>query len=40
MRRIGLAFLCLVVTASTALAENTPRRGPNDSRIRIATYVD
>ena len=40
MRRIGLAFLCLVITASTAFAENTPRRGPNDSRVRIATYVD
>lgn len=40
MRRFGLALLCLVVVASTAFAENTPRRGPNDSRVRIATYVD
>ncbi|MEP5065768.1 TrbG/VirB9 family P-type conjugative transfer protein, partial [Roseibium sp.] len=40
MRRFGLALLCLVITASTAFAENTPRRGPNDSRVRIATYVD
>ena len=40
MRRFGLAFLCLVIPASTAFAENTPRRGPNDSRVRIATYVD
>ena len=40
MRRFGLAFLCLVIMASTAFAENTPRRGPNDSRVRIATYVD
>ncbi|MGB7243520.1 MAG: TrbG/VirB9 family P-type conjugative transfer protein [Sulfitobacter sp.] len=40
MRRFGLALLCLFVVASTAFAENTPRRGPNDSRVRIATYVD
>lgn len=40
MRRLGLAFLCLVITTSAAFAENTPRRGPNDSRVRIATYVD
>jgi len=40
MRHFGLALLCLAVSASTAFAENTPRRGPNDSRVRIATYVD
>ena len=40
MRRLGLAFLCAVITASTAFAENTPRRGPNDPRVRIATYQE
>lgn len=40
MRRLGLALLLFIFTASTAIAEATPRRGPNDSRVRIATYQD
>lgn len=40
MRRLCLSLLCLIVTASSVLAEATPRRGPNDSRVRIATYQD
>ena len=40
MRRLGLAFLFVIFTADTALAEATPRRGPNDARVRIATYQD
>jgi type IV secretion system protein VirB9 len=40
MQRLGLALLLFIFTASTALAEATPRRGPNDSRVRIATYQD
>ncbi|MEL7154248.1 MAG: conjugal transfer protein TrbG, partial [Pseudomonadota bacterium] len=40
MRRFGLFLLILIFTASTALAEATPRRGPNDARVRIATYQE
>ena len=40
MRRLGLAFLFVTFTAATALAEATPRRGPNDARVRIATYQE
>ncbi len=40
MRRLGFAILMFICAASTALAEATPRRGPNDSRVRIATYQD
>jgi type IV secretion system protein VirB9 len=40
MRRLGLSILLFIFAASTALAEATPRRGPNDSRVRIATYQD
>lgn len=40
MRHFGIALLLLIFTAATALAEATPRRGPNDSRVRIATYQD
>lgn len=40
MRRFYFALLLLTFTASTALAEATPRRGPNDQRVRIATYQD
>lgn len=40
MRRLGLAFLLMTFTAATALAEATPRRGPNDARVRIATYQE
>lgn len=40
MARVGLAILIIIFTASTALAEATPRRGPNDARVRIATYQE
>ena len=40
MARVGLGILVLIFTASTALAEATPRRGPNDARVRIATYQE
>lgn len=40
MRRLGLAFLLVTFSAATALAEATPRRGPNDARVRIATYQE
>ncbi|MAM24807.1 MAG: conjugal transfer protein TrbG [Rhodobacteraceae bacterium] len=40
MARVGLGILILIFTASTALAEATPRRGPNDARVRIATYQE
>ena len=40
MARVGLGILFLIFTASTALAEATPRRGPNDARVRIATYQE
>lgn len=40
MVRVGLGILVLIFTASTALAEATPRRGPNDARVRIATYQE
>jgi type IV secretion system protein VirB9 len=30
----------MIFTADTALAEATPRRGPNDPRVRIATYQE
>lgn len=40
MARVGLGILVLIFTASTALAEATPRRGLNDARVRIATYQE
>ncbi|MGR3512151.1 MAG: TrbG/VirB9 family P-type conjugative transfer protein [Paracoccaceae bacterium] len=40
MARVGLGILALIFTASAALAEATPRRGPNDARVRIATYQE
>lgn len=40
MASVGLGILVLIFTASTALAEATPRRGPNDARVRIATYQE
>ena len=40
MARVGLGILIFILTASTALAEATPRRGPNDARVRIATYQE
>ena len=40
MARVGLGILIFIFTASTALAEATPRRGPNDARVRIATYQE
>ncbi|WP_317054324.1 TrbG/VirB9 family P-type conjugative transfer protein [Roseovarius rhodophyticola] len=40
MARVGLGILILIFTASIALAEATPRRGPNDARVRIATYQE
>ena len=40
MRRIGLGLLLLIFTASSALAEATPRRGAHDPRVRIATYQE
>ena len=35
---LGVAALCIV--ASSAVAENTPRRGPLDNRVRIATWAE
>ena len=40
MARVGLGLLILMLMASSALAETTPRSGPNDPRVRIATYQD
>ena len=35
---LGLLVFCLA--ASTALAEVTPRTGPHDNRVRIATWTE
>ena len=35
-----LATAAICIVASAALAENTPRRGPHDSRVRIATWTE
>jgi len=40
MARAGLGILILIFTASSVFAEATPRRGPNDARVRIATYQE
>ncbi|WP_179381338.1 TrbG/VirB9 family P-type conjugative transfer protein [Jannaschia marina] len=32
--------LALALAAAPALAETTPNRGPNDSRVRVATYQE
>ena len=40
MRRFGLFLLIPLFTASSALAEATPRRGTHDPRVRIATYQE
>jgi len=40
-RRAGvLCLLALCLAASTALAEVTPRTGPHDNRVRIATWTE
>ena len=39
LRFLGFAFSCLLMPA-IAVAEAIPRSGPNDQRVRIATYQD
>ena len=36
----ALLFVSVSVAANTAFAEAIPRSGPNDSRVRVATYQD
>ncbi len=40
MKSCFVAFVCFLLSASSASAEAIPRGGPNDSRVRIATYQD
>ena len=40
MKSCLVALVCFLLTASSASAEAIPRGGPNDSRVRIATYQD
>nr|WP_259994578.1 TrbG/VirB9 family P-type conjugative transfer protein [Sulfitobacter sp. S190] len=37
---MSAAIVCLAIIPSLALAEYIPRGGPNDSRVRIATYQE
>jgi len=38
--RVLISIMFLAVSTSFALAESTPRAGPNDRRVRIATYQE
>ena len=40
MNSFVFAFLCCLLWAQWAVAEAIPRGGPNDSRVRIATYQE
>ncbi|MEM9043837.1 MAG: TrbG/VirB9 family P-type conjugative transfer protein [Pseudomonadota bacterium] len=40
MKSFVFAFLCCLLSAQLASAEAIPRGGPNDSRVRIATYQE
>ena len=40
MKPYLVAFVSLVLSAGIAAAEAVPRGGPNDSRVRIATYQE
>ena len=40
MRHSLSTLLCLLLLTAPALAEQVPRSGPNDKRVRIATYQD
>lgn len=40
MKPYLVAVLCFILTAGSAMAEAVPRGGPNDSRVRIATYQE
>ena len=40
MRPLVIAFLCFLLSPTLAVAEAIPRGGPNDARVRIATYQD
>jgi len=40
MRQRLSTLICLLLLTAPALAEQVPRSGPNDKRVRIATYQD
>ncbi|SEJ82130.1 Type IV secretion system protein virB9 precursor [Marinovum algicola] len=40
MRQRLSTLICLILLTAPALAEQVPRSGPNDKRVRIATYQD
>ena len=40
LRFVCLVLVCFCLTPSAAPAESIPRSGPNDQRVRIATYQD
>ncbi len=40
MRQSLSTLFCLLLLTAPALAEQVPRSGPNDKRVRIATYQD
>lgn len=40
MRHCLATLICLTLLTAPALAEAIPRSGPNDKRVRIATYQD